>query len=117
MGVWGGVAYPNGKYNGALAYKQIGLDFDPRLGFANRRGIHDFSGRLRRRRRPNGYLRTVDVQLAGGAVVDSDFDVDRSSAASSVLQRNPRSTSRCFVLIRSTAWTLRNCPRFQCSRT
>jgi len=70
------IEYPNDKYNGKLAYTQIGLDFDPRLGFANRRGIHQYDASARRRWRPGTWLRTVDTQLTGFVVTDRDHDLE-----------------------------------------
>jgi hypothetical protein len=68
--------YPNDKYNGLIAYTQIGRDFDPRLGFINRRGIHRYQATGRRRWRPGGALRTVDVQIEGDVFVDRDHDLE-----------------------------------------
>ncbi len=66
------VEYPNDRWNGRLAYTQIGLDFDPRLGFAIRRGIHQYDAFGRRRWRPGGYLRTIDTSVTGVVVTDRD---------------------------------------------
>jgi hypothetical protein len=70
------IAYPNDKYNGHLAYTQIGRDFDPRLGFANRRGTHRYDASGRRRWRPGGYLRTIDTIIAGDVFVDRGHDLE-----------------------------------------
>lgn len=74
----GGVSieYPNDRWNGRLAYTQIGLDFDPRLGFATRRGIHQYDANGRRRWRPGGYLRTIDTSLNGVVVTNRDQDLE-----------------------------------------
>lgn len=70
------IEYPNDRYNGRLGYTGIGQGFDPRLGFANRRGIHQFDGSFRKRWRPNTWLRTVDSEVAVNAVFDSDLDLE-----------------------------------------
>ncbi len=68
----GGVSleYPNDRWNGRLAYTQIGQDFDPRLGFVIRRGIQQYDAFGRRRWRPGGYLRTIDTSVTGLVVTD-----------------------------------------------
>ena len=74
----GGISleYPNDRYNGKLAYTQIGQDFDPRIGFANRRGIHQVDAEGRLRWRPGGWLRTVDTKLTGLVVSDRDLRLE-----------------------------------------
>jgi hypothetical protein len=34
------IDYPNGLWDASIAYKRIGTDFDPSLGFVPRRGVH-----------------------------------------------------------------------------
>ena len=70
------LAYPNDRWNWRASATEIQADFNPALGFANRRGIREYRGALKRRFRPGGTIRRVDV---GGDVelvtgTDNDFE-------------------------------------------
>jgi hypothetical protein len=65
------VLYPNEPWGGELHFKQIGEDFRPALGFANRRGIREFraDGRYVKRYR-GGTLRQANAQLHNSFITD-----------------------------------------------
>ena len=70
------LTYPNDRWNWRASATEIQADFNPALGFANRRGIRECQGSLKRRFRPGGTIRRVDV---GGDVelitgTDNDFE-------------------------------------------
>ena len=70
------LTYPNDRWNWRASATEIQADFNPALGFANRRGIREYQGSLKRRFRPGGTIRRVDV---GGDVelitgTDNDFE-------------------------------------------
>ena len=50
----GQVSYPNDRWEGSLAYTEIGRGFDPALGFVRRTGIRSGSGSIRWKHRPGG---------------------------------------------------------------
>ena len=66
--------YPNDKWNWEGHATEIQENFNPALGFANRRAIRDYEGRIRRRWRMAGLLRTIDIQLGGRLVTATDND-------------------------------------------
>ncbi len=66
--------YPNDKWNWEGHAAEIQENFNPALGFANRRAIRDYDGRIRRRWRRTGLLRTIDVLLEGRLVTATDND-------------------------------------------
>lgn len=79
------INFPNEPWRGRAQFKEVGSDFRPRLGFANRRGIRQYAGLVERRTRYagqlarevaltaksdlftdlNGNTETVDAELAG----------------------------------------------------
>jgi hypothetical protein len=65
------VNFPNEPWRGNFSYKQVGENFDPALGFANRRGIrlYDTFGGYRLRFRDT-YLRTIDFNAKDVIVTD-----------------------------------------------
>jgi len=71
-----GIAYPNDTVNWTLDYKEIGKNFDPALGFVNRRDIRQYDGTYRYRFRRSGYVRTFDMKLVGSLTTDRSNQVD-----------------------------------------
>ncbi len=69
------IAYPNDKWNGAMSAVEIEENFNPALGFANRRGIREYSAGGRRRWRPGTFLRTVDLGVRSRLVTGTDNDL------------------------------------------
>jgi hypothetical protein len=65
------ILYPNEPWGGELHFKQIGEEFRPALGFANRRGIREYraEGNYVRRYR-NGPLRQASAQLGNSFTTD-----------------------------------------------
>ena len=62
------ISYPNDRYNGRIDFTQIGDDFYPALGFANRWGIRQYGAAGHYRIRPKRYLRSFTT-AAGAEVV------------------------------------------------
>jgi hypothetical protein len=46
--------FPNEPWNSYFRFKQVGANFDPRLGFVSRPAIRDYQGNLTRRQRTDG---------------------------------------------------------------
>ena len=69
------LAYPNDRWFWDLSAVEIQEDFSPALGFANRTGIREYSAHLRRRWRPGGNIRTLDVQLLPNLVTGVDGEL------------------------------------------
>jgi hypothetical protein len=68
--------YPNEPIGGELRFKEIGEDFHPALGFANRPGIRDYGGALTHMTRFRGrYLRDLQFGTAHTVVTGLDNEV------------------------------------------
>lgn len=71
------LAYPNDRWNWSLDVKEIGEDFNPALGFANRPESRQSSAFLRRRWRPVGSaVRIADLGAFGLLVTDLGNDLE-----------------------------------------
>ena len=57
------VRYPNEPVAAEVFASQIDADFNPALGFAPRRGIRQYGGKLGYRWRPGGYVRSIGLQV------------------------------------------------------
>lgn len=56
------IAYPNDRFSGSFRFKQIGENFDPKLGFVNRAGIRSYNGNFRKRWRPqDSFIRHINL--------------------------------------------------------
>ena len=66
--------YPNDKWNWELRATEIQENFNPALGFANRKAIRDYDGNIRRRWRSSGLLRTINILLEARLVTATDND-------------------------------------------
>lgn len=65
--------FPNEPWGGRLRYKEIGTDFRPALGFANRRGIRIYEGRVVNRHRGlGGYIREIAYSAEGEFITGLD---------------------------------------------
>ena len=53
---------------------EIQENFNPALGFANRKAIRDYDGNIRRRWRSSGLLRTINILLEARLVTRTDND-------------------------------------------
>jgi hypothetical protein len=62
--------YPNEPWGGELHFKQVGEDFRPALGFANRRGIREYRAEGAFVRRYGGRLRQVGAQVQNEMTTD-----------------------------------------------
>ena len=69
---WGArIVYPNDRINWQVAYRELDDEFDPALGFVNRRNIRRIDGSWRHRHHPAaGRVRTVDSKVTTLAVYD-----------------------------------------------
>lgn len=72
----GAVVYPNEPVRFDLYASQVDADFNPALGFVKRKGVREYGGSLRYRWRPDGWLRTVDMEAAPYLVVNLDGQVE-----------------------------------------
>ena len=70
------LSYPNDKWNWSVNTTKLEENFNPALGFANRTGIREYSGRLRRRWRPGGYWRTIDVEARSKVTTGSNDELE-----------------------------------------
>ena len=75
------IQYPNDAVNWTLRFKEIQRNFDPALGFVNRRGIRQYDADYRLRWRPETVVRTVDTRISGRLVTDTDDRVESSRLA------------------------------------
>jgi len=72
--------YPNDKYNWSVSAAVFDEKYNPALGFANRVGIRDYNGMLRRRWRPeSGLFQTVDTSVSGRLVTGFTSTVQTGS--------------------------------------
>ena len=51
----GAITFPNEPVNAELAFKQVGANFNPALGFANRKSIRNYTGKVTYRDRTLGW--------------------------------------------------------------
>jgi len=72
----GSFAYPNEPFWLEAGVSQIGEDFNPGLGFVSRRGIRDYSAYTRYRWRPEGYIRTVDLEFSPRVVTNLNDEIE-----------------------------------------
>jgi hypothetical protein len=75
----GRLAWPNDRLEGELAFAEFGRDFEPGLGFVNRRGIRDYLVQTRYRMRPEAWIRTVDTGFKFTFVTDLSNEIDSAS--------------------------------------
>ena len=80
------LAYPNDRYNAAIGFTQIGDDFNPALGFLNRRGIRQYDADFRYRVRPSRILRTIDTGFETEVVTDRDNDLESAILTFNLLE-------------------------------
>ena len=64
------VDYPNDRVEAALGFTQIQENFNPALGFVNRKGIREYEGDFRYRFRPDTVIRTVDLGVEAELFTD-----------------------------------------------
>ncbi|MEE9279453.1 MAG: carbohydrate binding family 9 domain-containing protein [Myxococcota bacterium] len=70
------LAYPNDRWNWEVSALEIQERFNPALGFANRRDIRAYRAALKRRFRPGGAIRLVDVGGDAELVTATDNDFE-----------------------------------------
>jgi hypothetical protein len=65
--------FPNEPWGGRFRFKQVGENFRPALGFANRRGTRRYEGRLSRRQRfRDAFLREITASYEGEFITGLD---------------------------------------------
>lgn len=73
MAMGGTLDYPNDRINWNLSVMEIQQNFNPALGFVNRRGIRQYDGTFRHRTRPRASIwREVDQELGVSLVTGVD---------------------------------------------
>jgi hypothetical protein len=68
----GTIEYPNDTVNWSFNFMELGENFNPALGFVNRPDIREYGGHWRYRTRRSGLLRTIDSQVGGTLVTDTE---------------------------------------------
>lgn len=77
---WGArLQYPNDRVNWQIIAEEVRENFFPALGFTNRIGIRNYFGSFRYRIRPQRHLRTLDAEISGSLVTDTDNSVESGS--------------------------------------
>jgi len=66
----GRIGWPNDRLSVSLFAAQIGEDYRPALGFAERTGVREYNANVRYRWRPEGAIRTIDLTVNGDAFTD-----------------------------------------------
>ena len=74
--VGGLLRYPNDRIEAELGFAEFGRDFNPGLGFVNRRGIRDYRAELHYRTRPDRFVRTADAGFHFTFVTDLSNEID-----------------------------------------
>ncbi|MEO1311095.1 MAG: sugar-binding protein [Pseudomonadota bacterium] len=69
------LAYPNDRWRWELRAKEWGENYDPALGFVNRRGFREFGAEYRRRWRPNKPL-ARNIDFGGWTTIVQDLEAD-----------------------------------------
>ena len=84
------VDYTGDQWGYNLVIRELGENYDPQLGFANRTGIRQYRGFGRRRFRPDSdFLRTVTIGSFFGVITDLNDEVeDRFNGAFIEAQNN-----------------------------
>jgi hypothetical protein len=95
---FGSVLYfPNEPFGGELRFKEIGENFDPALGFANRPGIRDYEATLTHMTRFRGrYLRDLQFGTTHVAVTGLD-DVLQSRQSRIWMRTNSRNIDTTYL--------------------
>jgi len=71
--------WPNDRFEAELGFSEFGRDFDPGLGFVNRRGIRDYVVQTRYRVRPERAFRTVDTGFKLEFTTDLSNEIESAS--------------------------------------
>lgn len=78
---WGAtLSYPNDKVNWELRFRDVGKNFDPALGFVNRRDLRRYDATYRYRwRNQESLIRTWDISLDGDLTTDRNDQVETAN--------------------------------------
>ena len=79
------IEYPNDRFNARLGYTEIQENFDPRLGFVNRRSFRQYATFLRYRFRP-GWIHQFDVAVTADVYTDRENRLESSRVAADLLE-------------------------------
>ena len=79
------VEYPNDRINARLGYTEIQENFDPRLGFVNRRGFRQYATALRYRIRP-GWINRIEFGVTADVFTDRDNRLESSELFLNLLE-------------------------------
>jgi len=77
--VGGLLRYPNDRFEAELGFAEFGRDFNPGLGFVNRRGIRDYKAQFRYRARPDRLVRTADTGFKFTFVTDLSNEIESAN--------------------------------------
>ena len=72
--------YPNDIHSGSIRYRDIGQEFNPKLGGVLRTGIREWFTNYRYRVRPGTWLRTVDSEVKLNVVANRDVEIETLKA-------------------------------------
>jgi Carbohydrate family 9 binding domain-like/Domain of unknown function (DUF5916) len=97
-----GISVPsNSKFRGGLAVRQVEQNFNPALGFINRRDISDYTGHIAYTRRPkDGYWQTLYFDLDGERIENLDGGLQSQVIGLTPIQITSRKGD--YVWVRST---------------
>jgi len=67
--------YPNDRTYWRVGAVEVQKNYNPELGFVNRKGIRRYHGSYRNRLRWGGYVRTLDTRVVGYVVTDLNDEI------------------------------------------
>jgi uncharacterized protein DUF5916/cellulose/xylan binding protein with CBM9 domain len=77
----GRISFPNDRWSGSIFAGRYGDDFRPTLGFIERPGTYELHTDLRRRWRPQSFIRRIDLRTDQSYFLDLDGDVQTEEGA------------------------------------
>jgi hypothetical protein len=88
------IDYPNDRVKFKGTFTEIQENFNPLLGFTNRRGIRQYDGEFRYRVRPGGYFRTIDTGFTTKLVTNRHNNLETNEIALNLVEfaNNPGDT-------------------------
>lgn len=75
VGFGGRISYPNDRWSGGVFAARYGTHFNPALGFIERPGSYEIDSNVKRRWRPRGFIRRVDLGADHRFFLDLDGNV------------------------------------------
>jgi hypothetical protein len=93
------LAYPNEPWGGDFRFLQLGADFDPALGFANRIGIRQYAGNIIHTTRYRDYfLRMLEISTTHDLITDLDNHLESRESNLSVNAQTPSDDRADFTI-------------------